>query len=359
MKKGSYIIWFLGLLVFTIMISFTKTTTESHNYDTKVQATNLTIQAFQTIYNHRIANNISLIDPTRQGELMDTYETGMIGYWLTDITTTSGSIRAKQLSTNPNFAAVVVDMLDKANVKENDEVGVVMSGSFPAIGIATLCALQIMNVKASVIVSIGASSYGATIPEFTIFDMIQVLYEASIIDKNINYVSFGGNDDTGNEFSTETRNSIINRIYESDINLLSGGSFEEVITNRMSIFQEEVPKMKLFINIGGHFSSLGQGLSTFLSDNGLIFQTKRLYSSDRGLINRYLEQGIPVTHFINIEDLVIEYDLSLNPTSPKIDLTSSVYYEEKVNGILVLIPVLLSFLILVKMLLKRKKPQKT
>ncbi len=359
MKNKFYLIWFVFLLVFTIMIAKTKQETQSTYYEEKIQATSLTIEAYQAIYDYRLEHNIVLQDPTRQDELSDELETGLIGYWLTDITTTSGSLRAKQLSVNPNFAAVVIDMLEEAKVQKGDEVGVVVSGSFPAIAIATICALQTMEMKLFVIPSIGASSYGATIVDFTIVDMFQVLEEASLIHQPIQYVSWGGNDDLGNEYPVETKTAIRNRIEDENTSFLNGGSFDAVVNNRMELFQEELPKMKMFINIGGHFASMGQGMSTFLDDNGLILRTKRLYSPNRGLINRYLEQGMPVIHFINIEDLVMEYDLSLNPESPKIDLESDVYYDEVVQLPLLLVPMIFSlglFIFLIIHKIKKPKP---
>ena len=48
---------------------------------------------------------------------LDTNDTGLIGVEYTDITTTLGSLSAKRTSTNPAFAAAVVDMLDQAGVR--------------------------------------------------------------------------------------------------------------------------------------------------------------------------------------------------------------------------------------------------
>ncbi|MFA7126012.1 MAG: poly-gamma-glutamate system protein [Bacilli bacterium] len=356
MNRFVYIKWFALLLVFTILLALTKTTTKTSYFLEQKEAATLTMQAYEAIYNERQARGLLYTDPTRQNEVMDPYESGLLGYWLTNITTTTGDLRAKQLSINPNFAAVVIDMIYKAGLSSGDEIGVVMSGSFPAIGIATLCALEVMNIHTCVIASIGASSYGATIPEFTIFDMMNVLYDQEILKSQLDYVSWGGFNDTGLEYPDDVRMSIFSRIEASSIPLLTGGSFEGVISERMRILNDALPHMSMFINIGGHFASMGQGFSTYLDDNGLIMQGKRLYSSDRGLINRYLEQGLPVIHFINIESLVIEYDLSLSYEPISLDLSSSVYHDEVVNGILLCIPLLISVVIFLRIGFKRKDP---
>jgi poly-gamma-glutamate system protein len=54
----------------------------------------------------------------------------------TSLTTDAGNLEAKQTAINPNWAAVIVDLLQQANVKERDPVAVSFSGSFPALNIA-------------------------------------------------------------------------------------------------------------------------------------------------------------------------------------------------------------------------------
>lgn len=341
--KNSYLlIWLLILVVFTITLKLTATKQKSLFYDEKVLATDKTLSAYQAIKKYRINNSINLADPTRNNEMLDTYATGLLGYWLTDITTTTGDLEAKRISINPSFAAVVIDMLVAAGIKKGDEVGVMASGSFPALTIAVLSALEIFEVKACIIASIGSSSYGANIPEFTIFDMIQVLIAEDILKHNLDYVSFGGFDDSGSEFPVQIKEAITSRIAEANISLLEGDTYQNVIKNRQNIYQDACPNMKLFINIGGHYAALGEGKATYLGANGLVLHTKRLYTEKRGLINRYLEEDIPVIHFLNIVSLAQKYDLSLNPQPLGSDYTQGIYYEESYSFTLILAPLLIS-----------------
>ncbi len=352
MKKKYLLIWLIILVCFMLAIKLTTKATKDLYYQEKEQATYKTLMAYQTIKQYRLNHDISLSDPSRNNKLLDPQETGLLGYWLSDITTTTGDLEAKKRSINPAFAAVVIDMLVKANIKAGDEVGVLASGSFPALTIAVLCALEVYQVKACVIASIGSSSYGANIPDLTIFDMIQILLDEDILHHNLDYVSFGGVDDTGNEFAYEVKESILNRINSRAIPLLDGGAFPAIITNHLNAYQAKIPNIKLFINIGGHVAALGEGKATYLGNNGLIFKTKRLFTAERGLINRYLEQNIPVIHFLNILSLAQKYELL---DKAQIDLNQAIYYDNQKNFILIIIPLTISFCIFIIVLIRRKK----
>src|SRR5690606_29481438 len=92
---------------------------------------------------------------------VDPAETGMIGESLTPVTSNTGVLSAKQMSTNPNFAAVILHLLDEAGVKENDVVAVGLSGSFPALNISALAALKTLGAKPIIIASSSSSEWGA------------------------------------------------------------------------------------------------------------------------------------------------------------------------------------------------------
>ena len=92
------------------------------------------------------------------------------------------------------------------------------------LDISCIMAAEEFGLKPFIMASIGASSYGATNPAFTIFDMLEYLYEQELIHSRINIVSLGGSSDVGEnfgEFNDYTdRNLIIDRINKSGITFL-------------------------------------------------------------------------------------------------------------------------------------------
>ena len=96
---------------------------------------------------------------------------GILGTEWSEITTTLGSLEAKRTAANPRFAALMVRLLHDAGVDSTKTVGVMLSGSFPSLGVCTLAALQTIGAQAVVVTSLGASSYGANQPGATWLDM--------------------------------------------------------------------------------------------------------------------------------------------------------------------------------------------
>lgn len=76
-----------------------------------------------------------------------------------------GNLEAKRTSTNPNAAALVVHLLYQAGVRPGDRIAVNCSGSFPALILSVLCAMDAMELDGTVFCSVGASTYGADLEE--------------------------------------------------------------------------------------------------------------------------------------------------------------------------------------------------
>ncbi len=125
----------------------------------------------------------------------------LIGNDWSDITTTLGSLEAKETSTNPDFAALTVRWLHEANIHHGDTVGVILSGSFPSISISVLAALQTMKIEAVMISSLGASTYGANQATATWVDMEHWLRTYGGMSFRSAIVSMGAGQDNGNGLS--------------------------------------------------------------------------------------------------------------------------------------------------------------
>lgn len=322
-------IWAAFIIGFVMIIVETAEISTCRYFDEKHLAAEKMVEAMNAIKDYRIDNDIVLTDPTRNNQLSDRLETGMLGYWLTPITTTSGKLEAKRTSTNPNFAAMIIDMFKAANIQKGDEIGVLFSGSFPALNVAVASAIEVFELKPYIMASIGASSYGANIPDFTYFDMHQYLYEQNIISNPIDLVSLGGENDVGDGWDNTVITSIEARIIASNVEYLKEEDFLNNITYRMNVIDEEIPKIKMFVNVGGNAIAIGLNFASFIEKNGLITQSKKVYSPDRGLIDRYLEQHIPVIHLLNIESLALQYDIEIDPIVSPVIGVGNVYYENK------------------------------
>ena len=114
--------------------------TRQRYYDEKIAAAHKAREAMGAIKSERQRRG-AVIDPE-----IDPAGSGMIGSALTAVTSNTGYLDAKQTSANPNFAAVIVDLLKRAGVEKGDLVAIGLSGSFPALNIATFAAVHVLEL---------------------------------------------------------------------------------------------------------------------------------------------------------------------------------------------------------------------
>ena len=333
-------IW-AGILI--VAVSFTFLSSEvsiSKDYDLKVEASQLMQSAMDAIKERKLELGYQI-------EETDINQTGMIGERYTVITTTLGVLDSKRTSTNPNFAAVIVDMLIKAGAKKGDYVGITFSGSFPTLNIAVSCAVEVMHLKPLIMCSIGASSYGANNPQFTYVDMAHYLYEEGYFSFNPNYVSLGGAKDIGEDMPEDIRTEILARMNSLGKEVIIEENYKKNINIRKDIFKKSGIDMKVFINVGGNLVAMGQEKATFPNINGLITKRNIVNSDDMGLLDYFLNQDIPVIHILDIKKLAYKYGLPIDPSPIPAIGEGKVYLETKYNLLMPIIAVVVSFIVLV------------
>ncbi len=293
----------------------------------KMAAAEQAEQAMATIHDARLATGIP-IDPTT-----DPTESGMIGIAMSPVTSISGSLISKQTSVNPNFAAVIVDMLKKIEVKEGDVVAVGMSGSFPALNICTISAVETLKLNPIVISSGAASQWGANVPDLLWLDMERILGESGIIATQSVAASVGGYEDRGLGMSEEGIALINKAIERNGLKRLASESFESSVDERMDLYQEMAKgkPIKAYINIGGGTVSVGRSLGKKLVYSGLNTSASLKVHRVKGVMPQFMSDGIPVIHLVQIVTLAERYGLTVQPqTFPEIG-EAAVFVGEQYN----------------------------
>lgn len=303
-----FAIAFVLLLGSCLLLEQTRQLTEKDYYHIMLSASQRTQTAFEAVRAEKEArgHKISPID--------DPNSTGLIGLEYTEITTTLGNLESKRTTTNPNFSAVIVDMLMQCGVKKGDRVCVNLSSSFPAANIAVLCALDAVGAEGVIISSVGASTYGGNIPDFTYLDMEHFLYTGGYIQNHTSWFSMGGINDQGKEMPPKLREDIKNRLTGLGLTLLDYDDLDENIDRRLALYHAASGDgtVACFINAGGNSLSFGDGDDMVDAKNGII----RPGSTSRkgpGLIPAFLSEEVPVLHLLNMKDLVSRYGLPIDP----------------------------------------------
>jgi poly-gamma-glutamate system protein len=235
----------------------------------------------------------------------------MIGDEWSEITSSLGSQEAKEISTNPDFAALMVRFIYEAGLREGDRVGLILSGSFPSLAISTLAALQTTGIEAIVMSSLGASTYGANQPEVTWIDMEKVLLKKGGLKYESLIVSMGADDDAGVGLFGEGHDIIKRAAERNDIDLYIPESLRESIIHRVEILNTS--DISLLINIGGNQASMGNCSHTLEIPNGLNSELTHCDDSERGVLSRMNEDGLPFVNMLDMKDLASRYGIDGAP----------------------------------------------
>lgn len=329
-KYYRFLIVFGFLFSSLFLLEQTKTTILKADYQVMADAAKRAQKAFAALKEEKLARGYEI------SPIEDPNRTGMIGESYTEITTTLGSLESKRSAANPNNAAMVVDMLRQCGVKEGDTVAVNFSSSFPGLNTAVLCALDAIGANGIVISSVGASTYGANLPDFTWPDMEQTLLKKGLIQNHSRWFSMGGSGDIGKEMPAEVKETIISRLEACGLTFLYYEDLEENLAARREIYKNGAGNGSpaCFINAGGNLLSFGGGTEMVSASNGILRPASKEASSSskgNGLIPSFLEDNVPVIHLLNMKSLLPEYGIPFDPSPMQNAGEGDIYYTEQYN----------------------------
>lgn len=294
-------------------------------YRTKLKAAQTMSLAENTLKEERLRLGLA-IDPVN-----DPNKTGLIGQEYTLTTTDRGKLQSKLLTTNPNFAAMVVDMLKKAGLKKGDRVAVGLTGSFPGMNLAVFSALEAVELEPIVITSVGASMWGANEPNLSWLDMERILNDRGILHHHSVAASMGGGKDRGQGLSPEGRDLIREAIRRNGAILIEAPTLEESINRRVTLYDSlsQGNRIKAYINVGGGVASLGSSINGRLIPPGLSRNLAQKNFPQQGVIVLMARRGIPVIHLLEIEKLAQRYDLPRDPNVTQEIGEGKIYFTDR------------------------------
>ena len=196
----------------------------------KLKAAEIMQKAVSVIREHCFKSGVKI------DEMTDPNNTGLIGSEFSEITTTLGHLQAKRTTTNPNFAALIVHFLNNADVSAGDTVAIGCSASFPALMIASLAAARAMEIHPVIIISLGASSYGANNMNFNLLNIYQLLLKEKVFDVQPAAISLGGEKDIGEGFKSSIKQQLIQQIQESKYPFIYEPDLQKNVLARKKIY---------------------------------------------------------------------------------------------------------------------------
>ena len=286
-----------------------KTDIRQSHYDDKLEAAQLAATGFAAIKKYR-AQRGDQIDAT-----LDPAETGLLGLPHTPVTTNAGGYFTKRTSINPNFAAVIVEMLKEAGIKTGDSIAVGVSGSYPAINLAVYAACESLNLKPVVIASASSSEWGANNPDFLWLDMERVLADRKVLKTRAVAASMGGVEDVAKGLPEGSRTLLKRAITRNKIEIfLEPKSYADSVRQRLEIYRTKAAgPIKAYINVGGGASSAGRSIQKETFRQGLNKSLPRGVDTNKSVMASFSSQGVPVIHMLHLLEIADEYDLPRYP----------------------------------------------
>jgi poly-gamma-glutamate system protein len=316
--KSNWSLVLLGVLaIFVFYIAQTSyKQTQADYYVEKLQAAQKMSEYMQVLKGAYLetGNSIDMLD--------DPIQTGLIGSKISTITTSKAFLSEKQTALNPNLAAVFVQILKDARVKEGNYVAVGLTGSNPGMNLALYAAMSVLKVKPVIMTSLSSSMYGANYSNFTWLDMEKVLKDKDLIDFSTSYASLGGKDDLAVGLS-DTGISDLNKAMErNQVKLIRGMDLEDNIQQHMNAYSELLPKGKryhLFVNIGAGLVNIGSGVNAKLVKEGMNKKLAEKSFALPGVMMLFAKKNVPVLHELRILRLAQTYSLPISPEKlPKV-----------------------------------------
>jgi poly-gamma-glutamate system protein len=190
---------------------------------------------------------------------VDPDRSGLIGVKISDWTSINGNLVGKQLSTDARFAALIVRLLDQAGVGQGSKVAVGLSGSFPALNIAVLAAIEALGAHAFVIAAATASAWGANHPRWPWPAMDAYLGQRRLLRARTIAFSLGGEHDGALQLDAATRSRLVQALRRFGVATILEPNIAQATLRRVQLLRAAVAgsKFAAYVNVGGSVASLG------------------------------------------------------------------------------------------------------
>ena len=231
----------------------------------------------------------------------DPEKLGVIGLEWSSVTTTLGDREAKEAACQPVWTVVFLRWFDRLGLEAGAPVVVTASGSFPGLVLSALVAAETRGLDVLFLPSLGASTWGANIPEFMLTDQIRALRQAGFLRTVPAAVTLGGGAaESGGGLSPEGKNFLQEAVNREGAPTLEAPDLEVLIDLKMARILAH--RSRLVVQIGGSLANLGDGAGAAGIPTGLLFP-EDAPRGGRGVIGRTLQEGIPVAHLLHVAGL--------------------------------------------------------
>jgi len=230
----------------------------------------------------------------------DPWNCGLIGIEWSGITTTLGDLGAKRTACNPAWAVQFSRWFNELGLKPDDHIAIYASGSFPGLLLNAIAAAEAQELNPLLVVSLGASTWGANHPDSPWPVLAAELRRSGFIRKRADYYTLGGAAELGHGLPPEGEALLRKAVKDAGVELLTADNLEEMIARKTELLERYQPR--LLINIGGSQANLGDADEVLRLNPGLV-PAVEIGLAGNGVIGAAMRNDIPVIHMLNMRSL--------------------------------------------------------
>ena len=165
---------------------------------------------------------------------------------------------------------------------------------------ASALAAEAAGLEPLVVVSLGASTWGANHPELPWPAIEAALEQNGYLGGRADFYSLGGGGEAGGGLLPEAVAGLRAAARSRGVPLLEADSLAGMVQAKSRLLGSN--GVRLLVTIGGPHSSLGDDPEALRFPPGLVFP-EQVRNAGNGVVAAALEAGLPVLHLLNIEGL--------------------------------------------------------
>jgi poly-gamma-glutamate system protein len=224
----------------------------------------------------------------------------MIGVEWSELTTTLGSLEAKRSACDPAWALQFLRWYRAAGLAPGDAVAIYSSASFPGMLLNAWLAAEAAGLQTLVVVSLGASTWGANHPDAPWPVLEVALRRGGFLPGRANFYTLGGSGEVGGGLSAAAIARFRDAAGSAGVEILEARELADMVELKSDLLRAQ--GAGLLVTIGGPHSSLGDDPEALRFPPGLSRPGGALPAGN-GVVARVLDEGTPVVHVLDIRRL--------------------------------------------------------
>lgn len=230
----------------------------------------------------------------------DRWDCGLIGVEWSSITTTLGDLGSKRAACNPAWAVQFSRWYRDTGLQPGDPIAIYSSASFPGMLLNAIAAAEARGLEPLLIVSLGASTWGANHLEAPWPVLAAELRRSGFVRKRADYYTLGAGAELGHGLSPEGETLLRRAAKDAGVELLSAADLEEMVARKTELLDKH--QSRLLVNIGGSQANLGDSEDILRLTPGMV-PAGRSGLAGNGVISAAMHNGIPVIHMLNLKSI--------------------------------------------------------